>query len=125
MKDYVVILTNSSKSQWPYCVKAVNEEAAVRAAKKLHHHTPGMPRTWRVSVETDSRSPRQRAHELATERANNWRKSLEYRYGPIVNEVMVQEMLQARVNSMYHEVYEGCFMADFEVWLKGKRKEVA
>jgi hypothetical protein len=125
MKDFIVTLTNHSKSQWPYSVKAADQEAATKAAKKLHHHTPGIPRTQVVKIEVDHRTSHQRAHELASERAGNWRSSLEYRYGPIMNEEMVRLMIEARVNSMYHEVYERYVVADFEAWLKAKRKEAA
>ncbi len=124
-KDYVVTLTNQSNSKWPYSVKATSEEQAVKAAKKLHHHVKGMLRTTVVNIKNDERTPAQRAEEIAAERAQNWRNSLEYRYGPILHEDMTRQMVEACVSAMYHEVYEEFIVADFDVWLKAKRREAA
>lgn len=127
--NYILVLTNASKSQWSYCVKAGNPTAALAAAKKLHNPTTGMPRLTLVSCEIDTRPYLQRCQEEASRLVKLGENSDLYRYGPMLDdadnpmhEVAVQ-YVKSRTDLMWATIFERMMQAEFEDQLASARKE--
>lgn len=128
--NWLVTLTNVSKAQWAYTVKAVNEKAAISAAK-LKHNGPdnkSMPKLSVVSVTPDGRPYLERCKAVAEHIVELAKNSDAYRYGQMLDDVnhplheIAKVTVEARSQRLYFDVLARELGEELNAQLAAKHK---